>query len=136
MSKLVAELKADHAKLAGVLNDVKAKGLTKEGLQLLTASKAALLAHLKKEDTFLYPELKKHADQDSNLKSILSTFATDMDKISKAAIDFFNKWEKGGDGTEFMKDLSNLLSTLKNRIHREETLLYPEFDKIADKKAA
>ncbi len=136
MSKLVTELKADHAKLAGVLTEAKTKGLTKEGLQLLTASKAALLAHLKKEDTFLYPELKKNAEQNPALKTLLSTFASDMDKISKAAIDFFNKWEKGGDGAEFMKDLSNLLATLSNRIHREETLLYPEFDKIADKKAA
>lgn len=136
MSKLVNELKADHVKLASVLNEAKSKGLTKEGLQLLTASKAALLAHLKKEDTFLYPELKKHAETNAHLRSLLSTFAADMDKISIAAINFFTKWEKGGDGAEFMKDLANLLATLKNRIHREESLLYPEFDKIADKKAA
>lgn len=136
MSKLVQELKQDHEKLAQVLSAALSKGPTKEGLQLLTTSKAALLAHLKKEDTFLYPELKKASLNDKNLKMTLDSFASDMEKVSKAALDFFNKWEKGGDGAEFMKDLSNLLATLSNRIHREETLLYPEFDKIADKKAA
>lgn len=136
MSKLVTELKGDHEKLAKVLIEAKAKGPTKEGLQLLVSCKAALLAHLKKEDAFLYPELKKSAEKNPQLKATLDTFASDMDKISKAAIDFFNKWEKGGDGLEFAKDIGNIVSVLKNRIHREESLLYPEFDKIADKKVA
>jgi iron-sulfur cluster repair protein YtfE (RIC family) len=136
MSKLVQELKGDHEKLAQVLSNALSKGPTKEGLQLLTTTKAALLAHLKKEDTFLYPELKKAAVTDKHLKSTIDMFAADMDKISKAAVDFFNKWEKGGDGVEFAKDIGSLISALRSRIHREESALYPEFDKIADKKAA
>ncbi len=136
MSKLVDELKSDHEKLAQVLSNALAKGPTKEGLQLLNTSKAALLAHLKKEDTFLYPELKKAATNDKNLKSTLDTFAADMDKISKTAIDFFTKWEKGGDGVEFAKDIGNIISVLRSRIHREESTLYPAFDRIVDKKAA
>lgn len=136
MSKLVDELKSDHEKLAQVLSNALAKGPTKEGLQLLNTSKAALLAHLKKEDTFLYPELKKAATNDKNLKSTLDTFAADMDKISKTAIDFFTKWEKGGDGVEFAKDIGNIISVLRSRIHREESTLYPAFDRIVDKKSA
>ena len=136
MSKLVSELKGDHEKLSQVLTNAMAKGPTKEGLQLLTASKAALLAHLKKEDTFLYPELKKASATDPRLKATLDTFAADMDKISKAAIDFFNKWEKGGDGIEFAKDIGALITVLRTRIHREESSLYPEYDKVADKKVA
>ncbi len=136
MSKLIDELKGDHQKLAQVLTEVKTKGPTKEGLQLLTASKAALLGHLKKEDTFLYPELKKAAANDNRLKATLDTFASDMDKISKAAIDFFNKWEKGGDGMEFAKDVGNLIAVLQGRIRREESSLYPEYDKVVDKKVA
>lgn len=136
MSKLVTELRSDHERLLQVLNDAKTKGPTKEGLKLLVASKAALLAHLKKEDTFLYPELYKQAEKNPTLRATIETFASDMDKISKAAIQFFNKWENGGDGLEFAKDIGNLVSSIKNRIHREESLLYPEFDKIADKKVA
>ncbi len=136
MSKLVQELKQDHEKLAQVLSAALSKGPTKEGLQLLTTSKAALLAHLKKEDTFLYPELKKAALNDKNLKMTLDSFASDMEKVSKAAIDFFNKWEKGGDGIEFAKDVGTLISVLRSRIHREESNLYPEFDRVADKKSA
>lgn len=136
MSKLIQELKSDHEKLAQVLSSALAKGPTKEGLQLLNTTKAALLAHLKKEDTFLYPELKKAAVNDKNLKSTIDMFASDMDKISKAAIDFFNKWEKGGDGVEFAKDIGSLISVLRSRIHREESSLYPEYDRVADKKSA
>lgn len=137
MSKLVDELKADHQKLVAVLTDIRTKGIvSKEAVQLLMTAKGALLAHLKKEDTFLYPELQSAAKDDKNLASTVDLFAKDMDKISQSVLAFFAKYENGGEGMEFAKDIGNLMATLGNRIQREENALYPEYDRVQSKKAA
>lgn len=137
MQNLVNELKEDHKKLVSVLAEVKNKGVvTNEGLQTLFSAKAALLAHLKKEDTFLYPQLKKAAETDPALKTTLDIFAKDMDKITTQVLAFFDKYSNGGSGIEFAKDIGGLLSVLGARIQREEGALYPEYIKIQTKKAA
>ena len=60
MSRLVSQLKNDHKVLVEVLAKVKELGIgTKEGQGKLSAAKAGLLAHLKKEDAELYPVQKK-----------------------------------------------------------------------------
>lgn len=134
---LVSELKADHQKLVAVLSDIRAKGITsKEGVQLLMSAKSALLAHLKKEDTFLYPEMKLAAEKNPNLKQTLDIFAKDMDKITDQVLAFFNKYTNGGSGLDFAKDIGGLLSVLGTRIQREENTLYPEYDKLKSGKAA
>jgi hypothetical protein len=137
MSNLVNELKADHQQLVAVLTDIRAKGIvSKEAVALLMKAKGALLAHLKKEDTYLYPELYSAAKNDRNLASTIDLFAKDMDKISSSVMAFFTKYENGGEGLEFAKDIGNLMSILANRIQREENALYPEFDKHCGKKTA
>ncbi|OQW54265.1 MAG: hypothetical protein A4S09_06090 [Proteobacteria bacterium SG_bin7] len=136
-SQLVKDLKSDHAKLVAVLTKVKELGPTAEGLKLLTTAKAALLAHLGKEDAKLYPELVAAAETDPKVKTTLSIFGKDMDKISKAALDFFAKYEKGVDTTfEFSRDFGGLLGTLATRIRKEEEQLYPLYDAVVAKKAA
>jgi iron-sulfur cluster repair protein YtfE (RIC family) len=137
VSTLVKELKGDHQQLVAVLTEIRAKGIvSQEAVALLMKAKGALLAHLKKEDTFLYPELRNAAKNDRNLNSTLEIFAKDMDKITQTVMAFFTKYEKGGEGIEFAKEIGNLMSVLANRIQREENALYPEFDKIQAKKAA
>lgn len=133
MSKIVEELMAEHEVLAKVLTDVKEKGVsTDEGRGMLMSAREGLLAHLAKEDEHLYPQLMEKSKEDQNLKNLLDTFARDMDGISKAALDFFDKYQDGGSEIEFAKDFGALYGALSNRIRKEETILYPEFDKIAD----
>lgn len=136
MSNLIDELRSEHQKLASILLEVKELGPTREGRRLLGMSKAALLAHLKKEDSFLYPELQRAAVDDPRLQEVLSNFASDMDKISKAAINFFAEWEMGGDALDFVKEIETLIAVLQSRIRREETILYPEYLLLLEKKAA
>jgi hypothetical protein len=135
VTKLIAELRSEHRALATVLSELKTRGLSAEGQALLNASKAALLAHLKKEDTFLYPELKRAADHDPELKEMLESFAIDMMQISKAAMEFFTTWTEGGDQQEFQQDLDLLIMALQSRIRREESLLYAAFEKLHQKTA-
>ncbi len=131
MGALVTELKDEHRKIAEALAEVQEKGIgSKEGQAKLLSAKEGLLSHLKKEDERLYPPLKKAAEKDERLKGLLEMFAKDMQDVSKGAMDFFGKYAKGGSGLEFAKDFGHLSAVLTSRIRKEETILYPEFDKL------
>ncbi len=78
MSKLIDKMKNDHQELVKILEDVKKLGVTPAGLAKLKAAKAGLLAHLKHEDTDLYPKLRAAANSDPALKSMLDLFAKEM----------------------------------------------------------
>ena len=131
MSELTSELKDEHKQITQTLQKVQTLGISSaEGKTLLMQAKAHLLAHLKKEDEFLYPVLEEHAKTDPSLKSELEVFAKDMDKISQAALDFFDKYADGGSGIEFAKDFGVLVGTLSSRIRKEELVLYSLYDEV------
>lgn len=132
MSNLVAELKGEHETIVKILTDVKELGITsKEGQGLLISAKSGLLAHLAKEDSQLYPRLKKEAETNASLKITLDTYANEMNNISKAALDFFDKYASGGDGLEFAKDFGHLFAVLASRIRKEEAIIYAKYDELA-----
>ncbi len=130
MSNLVNELKKDHESLLATLDEVTSLGISsEEGLKKLLAVKEGLLAHLSREDRDLYPPLKKAAESDAALQHTLDVFAKDMTGISQTALDFFGKYIDGGSSMEFARDFGRLVAALKNRIGREEDILYPQYEK-------
>lgn len=131
MSALVNQLKNEHSALVSILKEAKDLGITTSaGQEKLMSAKAALLGHLQKEDEQLYPKLKERAVVDAGLRTILTTFAKDMEGISTAALEFFKKYENGGETVAFASDFGNLYAALGSRIRKEETLLYAEFIKL------
>ncbi|MFN8544142.1 MAG: hemerythrin domain-containing protein [Candidatus Binatia bacterium] len=131
MSRLVDELKREHQALVAILDDIRSVGIgTKEGLAKLNAAKSSFLAHLRKEDEQLYPPLRTAATTQAALHKVLDQFAKDMDDVSKAALEFFEKYAQGGNGLEFARDFGKLFAALGARIRREETKLYQEFENL------
>ncbi|MDH4127825.1 MAG: hemerythrin domain-containing protein [Spirochaetota bacterium] len=131
MSALIEELKKDHIKLVGVLDEIKTLNSASSELKSkLNTVKDGFLDHLKKEDDQLYPVLKKAAEDDDNLKQTLDLFAKEMEEISGFALDFFKKYSASGDNSDFAKDFGKLLANFGQRIRREEKVLYFEYDKI------
>ena len=131
MSGLVNELKKEHEALVSVLNEIKDLGITsQEGKDKLSAAKNGLLAHLKREDLELYPKLKEAAVNNDQLKRTLEHFSKEMEEISSFALEFFDKYESGAEGVEFIRDFGKLIGGLRGRIRREENILYPEYDKL------
>ncbi len=131
MSDLVDSLKKEHNILVEALDSMMKLGVTtKEGQEKLYSAKEALLAHLSLEDKELYPVLRRAAESDDSVRSTLDIFAKDMEEISKTALSFFAKYAQGGDSLEFAKELGRLLAALRNRIGREEDILYKQFDKL------
>lgn len=131
MSMLVERLKREHVVIVDVLNKTKEMGVgSKEGQDKLRSVRTALLAHLKTEDDQLYPALKKEAETNDTLKGTLGLFAREMETISKEALGFVDKYASGGSGLEFARDFGRLYANLGQRIRKEESTLYPEYDKL------
>lgn len=125
MNELVSDLINDHIEIAKALSRIREVGVsTTQGQELLRLVKQGLLAHLEKEDKWLYPKLWEEAQNDSHLQHTLDVFASEMENISQAALNFFHKYENGGTGLEFSMDFAELLTVLKQRIYKEEHIIY------------
>jgi hypothetical protein len=134
MASLIDELKKDHAAITALLDRLKdPKVNNQEAHKILLTAQASLLAHLKKEDTQLYPVLNKAARGDVVLKRTIDFYAKDMDVITSNAVQFFDKYSRDDSriDLEFAKAFGNLFATISRRLRSEETSLYKEFEKIS-----
>ncbi len=131
MSALIEEFKRDHAKIIAMLNEVKELGiLSKEGQARLMFAKESLLAHIKKEEEQFYPVLRKEAEINKQLESILDLLAVGMMDTSRVALEFFDTYSRGVSGKEFPKEFENLFEAIGKRIRNEEDILFPVYEKI------
>ena len=130
MSSLIENLKKEHAAILEAMDRMKESGASSAaGKEAAVQVRESLLSHLKREDEFLYPPLQKAAKDDPSLRIKLNMMAEDMQKITKAARDFFTRYHNGGEGLEFIKDFGSLAGKLNIRINWEESQLYPEYDR-------
>lgn len=131
MDMLIHTLKKQHGEILALFTDIKVGTInTEDGQKKLAKSKELLLAHLKLEDEKLYPALIEAAKQDNQLKSLVQGYITEMNEISVVALDFFKKYSgQKMQGMEFAKDYGKFIAALQQRIRREESVLYTEYDK-------
>ncbi|MFQ5963801.1 MAG: hemerythrin domain-containing protein [Candidatus Scalinduaceae bacterium] len=130
MSALIDELKKEHSGIIATLNEVKEIDiLSKEGHNKLMSVNALLLTHLQKEDEQLYPVLRKEAENDKQLEHTLNLYAMDMENVSRAVLEFFDKYFRGKiPDKELQKEFENLSVALSKRIRNEEDILYDEYE--------
>ncbi|WP_257281532.1 MULTISPECIES: hemerythrin domain-containing protein [unclassified Endozoicomonas] len=132
MSQLIEEFKNEHLQISDLLLQAREVGIgNQQGQNLILSAKKMLLAHLNKEDKYLYPVLREAAENDESLKSTLTDYALDMDKISAEVMIFFSLYENNDNTIEnFQQDCNNILRALSKRITKEEAVLYKTYDKI------
>jgi len=131
MSLLIEELKKEHLKILASLNEANEIGILSREVQVkLLSAKAGLLAHLKKEDEQMYPVLRKEAENNEELKNTLDLFAMDMENVSKAAQEFFDKYSVEVLDKKFVGEFESLFVALGTRIENEEDILYEEYEKL------
>lgn len=131
MSWLVEKLKREHAEILKTIEVVKMYGISsKSGQDTLMSVKDRLLEHLQNEDEQLYPVLRNAARDNPELNKLLEVFAKDMENISQVAMEFFAKYSGGGCGMEFARDFGRLTGLLSQRIIKEGSILYEEYDKL------
>ncbi len=134
MTELIEELRREHTRIARVLLDAKDAGIsTEDGQELLNSAKTLLLFHLKKEDSLLSPYLKAVAEHDEQLSKILDEFSEDMENVTKIVFNFFNKYSNGNhDNENLADDFDELFAVFAERIFKEETILYAQYDKLKE----
>ena len=87
-----------------------------------------LKGHLKAEDLYLYPSYYK----DENLKFIATQYSNEMKGITKSVLDYFNYWNTNltqDNFVHFVEETRGLFTALVSRIDKEESELYPLFEK-------
>jgi hemerythrin-like domain-containing protein len=131
MSDLVKTLKDEHTNIHKILVKVGELGIDNDdGHKALMAAKAGILAHLEREDKYLYPTLLNAAEDDSFLRDILDIFYENIESVAKAALGFFDKYEAGTRSDSFAVDFSELVCVLTQRIKKEESVIYKIFDQL------
>jgi hypothetical protein len=124
MSKLLEEFKSEQEAITDLLNKIKRLGVhTMEGRNELLEARDQLCKHLNRQIKELYPEVKKQAEQDPELKNYVEDFENEMKGISTFCRDFFKKYSLGGGGIEFFRDFEKLKNEIEKSIQEEEDLL-------------
>lgn len=129
MSKLIDELLKEHQKLFSLLDEI--RNIGKEGAkERLFESKNLFLSHLDKEDKFLYSKFDEAKNMGINADANVVKFKEEMQSISKDVISFFDTYKSGiVDNITFARDFGRIYSMLKIRMAKEETQLYPVYEK-------
>jgi Hemerythrin HHE cation binding domain len=91
--------------------------------------------HLAMEDGTLYPALMAH--RDPKVRDTASRFNNEMSGIKAAFQTYSEKWTESairGNSVGFIEETNRLFVALANRIHRENTELYPLLEREAPAK--
>jgi len=128
MADLIKELIEEHNALKSLLSQVYEYISSKEKkIEFVKKLQDIVMGHISKEDKELYPFLNKEAEKDANLKIKLDLFAKNWNDISKFAGYYIEKYSKGDFDYNFAGDTAKLLSTLRQRMMKEEISLYSEY---------
>lgn len=129
--RLTAELKKEHVHITSILSDVRTTAVSYSAatVQVLQA-RELFLTHTRKEDTRLYPPLRARLYNDGHLTELLKAFTLDFSFVSSLAADFFSSLDRGISEENFYTKLFRLSNALRERIEKEENILYAEFDRL------
>ena len=133
MKPLIALLTHQHRLIVETLEQAYKYGIsTSDGQAHLIMAKDALIDHLKHEDNEFFPVLLRIADADIRLKAMLWSLEDEMRPVTAMALAFFRKYHAGGSGNEFAREFGVFSAHLRSRIRREETLLFPIFERAPE----
>lgn len=134
MTGHLEEFQKEHIQIQEAVKLVKEKGIsTREGRDLLFSIKDMLIKHLKNEDTYLYPVLTEAGKTDIHILNTMNVFIKDMDMVVKQVEDFYAKYSAESSGFDFARSFGGLCAILSNRINREESILYKEYENSLEK---
>ncbi len=128
MADLISELKKDHEHIKQLLSNVYDYIANNEKkIEFVNQLKDILKIHIENEDKKLYRFLYKKAKKDDLLKSKLDIFVKDWEEISAFTTYYTEKYGAGNFDEKFTTDTAKLMSSIKQRIIKEEVSLYPEY---------
>ena len=131
MEYLIDILKSEHRLIVKLLNKLRTEGLTSsDAVQELIDARNLLLQHLKKEDEILYQVLFEGSQLDKTLGLQLKRFDKEMGKVTQKVFTYFTNYSEGKNAGNFARDTKAIYEMLKTRIVNEETILFPEYERL------
>tara|TARA_B100000959_G_scaffold221904_1_gene234777 strand:+ start:1129 stop:1620 length:492 start_codon:yes stop_codon:yes gene_type:complete len=129
----VEHFKKQHSEILQIFSNIQEKissGTSQESISdvvfLLTSLSDKLDNHLKIEDKYLYPSLKKE-DQPDLVRFIANQFIDEMGKVYSDFKEFEKKWPKENilnNPSFFINETNNLFLAVKERVEKEEKILF------------
>ncbi len=118
-------------RLSGCLHEQELKDNAQEARNVLSKLSGALKVHLAMEDNSLYPRLL--ASPDEKVRETAKQFIEEMGGIATAFNDYLKKWTVPAairsNPSQFMAETGEILTALRNRIVKENDVLYPIIDR-------
>ena len=129
MSSLIEELKKEHSDIITMLQTVnKMVFQTEEGRRIILSMQKRIQSHLEKENERLYPVIRKASETDERLKKTLYIIEEDMENVKESFLHFYNKFANSRSSFKFSKDYKEIIWIIRNRIIREEEILFKEYE--------
>lgn len=127
---MINTLKRQHNDIVAIFESIKKMDIkSAEAKTELRKVKTLIVDHLAIEDAKLYPALMECAKTDPSLNILVSGYMNEMKELSQFVIAFFDKYSDDAmSGIEFSRDYGKLLGSLQQRIRREESILYKEYE--------
>ena len=128
LSELIEDFKNEHSEIIAELKELEELGIhTKKGYDKLMCLIAYLLKHIRKEDEYLYPVLRKASEHNKKLQEILSLYVNGLGNMYVETLDFIVKYSKGAKDSNFQREYERLLEALIKRIEYEENILFIDY---------
>ncbi|MFT3913079.1 MAG: hemerythrin domain-containing protein [Anaeromyxobacteraceae bacterium] len=127
MSLDIPLLLEEHRTILAALDELRRSGPGRPaGRDALRALRDLLVGHLAREDALLYPRLRELARTRPHLRILLDGFERETVELGARVEAFFARLEHEGEALKLAGELGGLAADLRQRIHREEHVLYPE----------
>jgi serine/threonine protein kinase/hemerythrin-like domain-containing protein len=130
---LTAQLREAHVQVVEGLNALKGRrGVDDQVRAELLKAQAIFDAHVKVEDEQLYPVLRRQAERDPKLRTILTLLGRDTEETSTYVKGFFERCLALGptDQEELESEIETVFHIIMARQWKEDHSLFAEYDKI------
>jgi iron-sulfur cluster repair protein YtfE (RIC family) len=133
MNYILDILRTEHRMIMNLLNKLRSEGMTSaDAVNELIAARNLLLQHLRKEDEIIFPVLYKGAEKNREFAGKLEHHDEAMVRITDKVLEYFSTYSDGKNGGNFTRDTKTVYEMLKTRILNEETILFPEYERLCD----
>lgn len=124
----LTDLEAEHRTILSQLEQARALGPgSQEARQLLLQLKRGLMAHVQREETTLLAVLDRAAARHESAQQALRWFSVHRTLSTEAVLAVYERIERPASDLEYARDFGGLISLIRNRIEREEEILYPAY---------
>ncbi len=132
MGSSIQILKKEHERIISTLKACSSAGRDPSNSQKqLIILHDMLMEHLDREDTMVYSRLREAASGNKRVLALIDSFDDDLLELTVAAKQFFSiSATDSKRRMDHIRDYGTFFIMLKEQLEREESVLFPEYEKV------